>query len=190
MSKALFFGVAAIGGMAFFTLVSRYSLCHCATETGTSGGNGETASHGRWIVQRKHVRAPAGRGPQGRKRSHHERRAMAERNSRPSSSTSPAARAPNRPSAARIGIATSTGVYRCVCCGTPLFSSETNSTPAPAGRASGSPSTTRPWAKWPTAATACGGSRSSAASARPIWAMSSTTDPIRPACGTASIRPR
>ena len=31
MSKALLFGMAAIGGMAFFTLVSRYSLCHCMT---------------------------------------------------------------------------------------------------------------------------------------------------------------
>ena len=41
MSKALFFGAAAIGGMAFFTLVSRYSLCRCMTETGTAGGGGK-----------------------------------------------------------------------------------------------------------------------------------------------------
>ncbi len=44
MSKALFFGVAALGGMTFFTLIARYSLCRCTTETGTSGGNGETAA--------------------------------------------------------------------------------------------------------------------------------------------------
>ncbi len=44
MSKALFFGMAAIGGMAFFTLVSRYSLCHCMTgaDKTTGGGNEET----------------------------------------------------------------------------------------------------------------------------------------------------
>ena len=41
MSKALFFGVAAIGGAAFFALVSRYSLCPCMTETGTAGGSGD-----------------------------------------------------------------------------------------------------------------------------------------------------
>ena len=44
MSKVLFFSMAAVGGMAFFALISRYSLCHCMTETGTSSGdsgNGE-----------------------------------------------------------------------------------------------------------------------------------------------------
>ncbi len=37
MSNALFFGMAAIGGMAFFTLVSRYSLCHCMTGADPAG---------------------------------------------------------------------------------------------------------------------------------------------------------
>ena len=41
MSKALFFGAAAIGGMAFFTLVSRYSLFQCMGEGGNSGGAGK-----------------------------------------------------------------------------------------------------------------------------------------------------
>ena len=41
MSKALFFGVAAIGGMAFLTLVSRYSICRSMMETGASGGGNE-----------------------------------------------------------------------------------------------------------------------------------------------------
>ena len=38
MSKALFFGAAAIGGLAFFAVVSRNSLWHCMAETDIGGG--------------------------------------------------------------------------------------------------------------------------------------------------------
>ena len=38
MSRTLFFGAAAIGGATFFTLILRYSLCHCMTETQPAGG--------------------------------------------------------------------------------------------------------------------------------------------------------
>jgi peptide methionine sulfoxide reductase msrA/msrB len=38
MTKALFFGAAAIGGMAFFTLISRCTLWHSTTRSDTGGG--------------------------------------------------------------------------------------------------------------------------------------------------------
>ncbi len=40
MSKVLFLGAAALGGVAFFSLITRYSLLHSMTGGGMSGGDG------------------------------------------------------------------------------------------------------------------------------------------------------
>ena len=123
MSKALFFGAAAIGGMAFFALVSRYgSVTACrkpawpaATSWRPTAAGGTCnekmcgPKEGEILKGENELRSATSNGG---------------RNSRPNSSTSPAARGPSRRSAAILGLPRA-GVYRCVCCGAPLFSSET-----------------------------------------------------------------
>ena len=77
------------------------------------------------------------------------------------------------------------GLYRCICCDTALFSSRPSSIPAPAGRASGSRSTSENVVEHTDFSPACRGRQSSAAAATPISATCSTTARSRPACATA-----
>jgi peptide-methionine (R)-S-oxide reductase len=125
MTKALFFGVAAVGGMAFFTFVSRYSLCRCATETGASGGGnteampaaGETCSANRCGPKEGDVLKGENEltvsDEQWRRKLTPEQFDVTRRKG-----TEPAF-------TGEYWDCHQDGVYRCVCCGTPLFSSQT-----------------------------------------------------------------
>jgi len=42
MSKALIFGMAAVGGMAMFAIMSRFHICNCVAETELGGGGGKS----------------------------------------------------------------------------------------------------------------------------------------------------
>jgi len=74
------------------------------------------------------------------------------------------------------------GIYRCVCCGTDLFSSDTKFESG-----TGWPSFTAPIAKENVAGASESGAepRPCAPVAAPTWGTCSTTDRSRPACATA-----
>lgn len=125
MSKALFFGAAALSGMAFFTLVSRYSVCHCMGENDATGGskNEKTPPAGGTCNEKmcgpKEGEVLKGENDltmsdeQWRKKLTPEQFNVARRKG-----TEPAF-------SGAYWDCHKEGVYRCVCCGTPLFNSET-----------------------------------------------------------------
>jgi peptide-methionine (R)-S-oxide reductase len=125
MFKALFFGVAAVGGMAFFAIVSRYSLCRCAMETGSSGGSNEDAMRvtdgtcGENMCGPKEGEVLKGENElttndeQWRKKLSPQQFNVTRRKG-----TEPAF-------TGKYWDCHKAGIYRCICCGTPLFSSET-----------------------------------------------------------------
>lgn len=125
MSKALFLGMAAIGGMAFFTLVSRYCLCHCASETDMAGGGSQETTptaaptcnenlcgpkEGEVLKGEKELTIS---DEQWRKKLTPQQFDVTRRKG-----TEPAF-------TGEYWNCHKQGVYRCVCCGAPLFSSET-----------------------------------------------------------------
>jgi peptide methionine sulfoxide reductase msrA/msrB len=125
MSRALFFGAAAIGGMAFFTLLARYCLCRCMTETGTAGGSGKTdATPAAAGTCNENMCGPkdgevlkgedelATSDEQWRKKLTPQQFNVARR------------KGTERAFSGEYWDCHASGVYRCVCCGTPLFSSQ------------------------------------------------------------------
>ena len=127
MSKALFFGAAAIGGMAFFAMVSRYSLCHCAAETDAAGGGGSNndampAAGG--TCNEKMCGPKEGEILKGENEL-----TMSDEQWRkkltPEQFNVTRRKGTERAFSGAYWDCHEDGVYRCVCCGTPLFSSET-----------------------------------------------------------------
>ncbi|MGO9109774.1 MAG: bifunctional methionine sulfoxide reductase B/A protein [Thermoguttaceae bacterium] len=127
MSKALFFGMAAIGGMAFFTLVSRYSFCHCMTEAGTSGsgsGNQETKPAAGGTCTEKMCGSKEGEVLKGENEltmSDEQWR----KNLSPEQFNVTRRKGTEPAFTGKYWDCHTDGVYCCVCCGAPLFSSET-----------------------------------------------------------------
>jgi len=126
MSKAIFFGAAAIGGMAFFTLVSRYSLCRCMMGTASSGegGNNESSSAASGICSENMC------GPkEGDILKADNELAMSDEQWRnkltPEQFNVTRRKGTERAFSGAYWDCHKDGVYRCVCCGAPLFSSET-----------------------------------------------------------------
>ena len=125
MSKALCFGAAAIGGMAFFALVSRYGLCPCVSETGMAGGGNTESMPAAGSACNENMCGPKEgevlkgeneltvSDEQWRKKLTPEQFSVTRRKG-----TEPAFSGAYWNCHAR-------GIYRCVCCGAPLFSSET-----------------------------------------------------------------
>jgi peptide methionine sulfoxide reductase msrA/msrB len=125
MSKALFFGAAAIGGMAFFTLVSRYSLCHCMADADTAGsGNKETAPAAGGTCNENTCGPKEGevlKGEDELTTSDEQWR----RKLTPEQFNVTRRKGTETAFTGAYWDCHKEGVYRCVCCGTPLFSSET-----------------------------------------------------------------
>ncbi len=125
MSKALFFGAAAIGGMAFFAFILRHSLCPCAAETGTTGGDNKESTPAAGGTCNENMCGPkegevlkgenelTTSDEQWRKKLTPEQFNVTRRKG-----TEPAF-------TGAYWDCHKDGVYRCVCCGAPLFSSET-----------------------------------------------------------------
>jgi peptide methionine sulfoxide reductase msrA/msrB len=123
MYKALFFGVAAVSGMAFFTLLSRYTGCFCmagnvspeggksdATPTGgTCGVNMCGPKEGEVLKGENEVTLS---DEQWRSKLTPEQFNVARR------------KGTERAFSGAYWDCHKQGVYRCVCCGTPLFSSD------------------------------------------------------------------
>jgi peptide methionine sulfoxide reductase msrA/msrB len=123
MSKALFYGAAAISGMAFFSLVSRHSHCHCMAASDTTGGgtNDSATSGGTCNVNMcgpKEGEVLKGENEvtlsdeQWRKKLTPEQFNVARR------------KGTERAFSGAYWDCHKEGVYRCVCCGTPLFASD------------------------------------------------------------------
>ena len=79
------------------------------------------------------------------------------------------------------------GIYRCVCCGTPLFASDTKFDAGVAGRVISRRSIRRMCAKSATRRTEWHVPKSSATYATHIWDKFFPTDHALPACATALI---
>ena len=178
MSKTLFFVAAALGGMAFFTMISRYGLFPGATRTDTAGGgcskNACGPREGEVLKGEEELTAS---DEQWRKKLTPQQFNVTRRKG-----TEPAF-------SGDYWDCHKSGVYRCVCCGTPLFSSQAKFDSGTGWPSFWEPIDRKSVGESPTIATAYSGWRSCATSARPIWATSSTTARSRPACATASIRP-
>ncbi len=122
--KAVFLGMAALGGMAFFTLASRYSLCHCMVETDAGGGGNEEKMAATGGTCSENMCGPKGgevlkaesevtaTDEQWRKKLTPEQFNVARRKG-----TEPAF-------TGQYWDCHKEGIYRCVCCGTPLFASD------------------------------------------------------------------
>jgi peptide methionine sulfoxide reductase msrA/msrB len=122
MSKVLLFGTAALGGMAFFALISRYTLCHCMAGTDMTGGGKSESTEGSCGVNScgpkegevlKGENEVTASDEQWRKTLTPEQFNVARR------------KGTERAFSGAYWDCHKQGVYRCVCCGTPLFSSET-----------------------------------------------------------------
>ena len=122
MSKALIFGAAAIGGVAFFSLITRFSLIHSVTGgSAAGGGDGEPACDGMCSmnmcgpregeVLKGENELTAG-DEQWRAKLTPEQFNVTRRKG-----TEPAF-------TGKYWDCHKQGVYRCVCCGAPLFASD------------------------------------------------------------------
>jgi peptide methionine sulfoxide reductase msrA/msrB len=113
MSKTLFFGAAALGGMAFFTMISRYGLFPGATRTDTAGGGcSKNACGPRQGEVLKGEDELTASDEQWREKLTPQQFNVTRRKG-----TEPAF-------SGDYWDCHKSGVYRCVCCGTPLFSSQ------------------------------------------------------------------
>ena len=127
MAKALLFGVAAIGGVVLLSLVSRYNFCYCMTESDPDGSSSAKETHmstGGGTCNENMCGPKQGEVLKGedeltlsdeqwRKKLTPEQFKVARRKG-----TEPAF-------TGKYWDCHAQGVYRCVCCGAPLFSSDT-----------------------------------------------------------------
>ena len=125
MSKVLFFGAAAIGGMAFFTLASRYSLWHGMTESDISGGSGkqEPIADGGGMCNENMCGPKEGEILKGENEL-----TMSDEQWRkkltPEQFNVTRRKGTERAFSGKYWDCHADGVYRCVCCGASLFNSE------------------------------------------------------------------
>ncbi len=125
MSKALFFGAAAIGGMAFFTLVSRYAIWHSAAETDMAGsGNNESLPDAEGTCNENMCGPKEGEILKGESELTLSDEQLRKKLT-PEQFNVTRRKGTERAFSGAYWNCHSDGVYRCVCCGAPLFSSET-----------------------------------------------------------------
>jgi peptide methionine sulfoxide reductase msrA/msrB len=122
MSKALILGAAAVGGVAFFSLITRYSLVHSMTGGTMSGGSGDApdASSG--------CSANACGPREGDVLKGENELTMSDEQWRskltPEQFNVTRRKGTERSFTGKYWDCHKQGVYRCVCCGTPLFGSD------------------------------------------------------------------
>ncbi len=180
MSKTMLIGAAAIGGMAFFTLITRYSLLHSMIGGAGDGGDaGGTCSNNACGPREGEVV----KGEEELTSSDEQWRAKLtpqQFNVTRRKGTEPAF-------TGKYWDCHKQGVYRCVCCGAPLFASDTKF-----DSGTGWPSFWQPIGDKAVEEVSDydhGRERKAVESARnatPTWAMFSTTGRGRPACDIAS----
>ena len=140
MSKALFFGAAAIGGMAFFALVSRSSLWQGMAETDIGGGKsgkqeptpGDAGSHDEDTLTPIEGGGSCSKNMCGPKEGEilkgEDELTMGDEQWRkkltPAQFNVTRRKGTERAFIGAYWDCHAEGVYRCVCCGAPLFSSE------------------------------------------------------------------
>jgi peptide-methionine (R)-S-oxide reductase len=124
MSKTLFFNTAAISGTAFFTLVSWFCLRNCVSQDGTSGGGTNEAAPAAGGTCNENMCGPKeGEVLKGENEltmsdaQWREKLTPEQFNVTRRKGTEPAF-------TGAYWDCHKDGVYRCVCCGTPLFSSD------------------------------------------------------------------
>ena len=124
MSKALFFGAAAIGGMAFFTLISRYSFCHCMSGATEAGGGDHETTPAAGTCNENMCGPREGevlKGESELTRSDEQWR----KKLTPEQFNVTRRKGTERAFSGKYWDCHKDGVYRCVCCGAPLFNSGT-----------------------------------------------------------------
>ena len=126
MSKALIYGVAAVGGMAFFAMMSRFHICNCAAETGLSGGDaGKSDAKPAGVVCDEKMCGPK----EGEILNGENEVTLSDEQWRnkltPEQFNVARRKGTERAFSGEYWDCHKDGTYRCVCCGTPLFSSDT-----------------------------------------------------------------
>ena len=124
MSRALIYGTAALGGIAMFAMWLRLSICNCAAETETGGSGGKADAKPSGAVCSEKMCGPAAgevlksegeltvNDEQWRKKLTPEQFNVTRR------------KGTERAFSGAYWDCHKEGTYRCVCCGTRLFSSE------------------------------------------------------------------
>ncbi len=116
MAKAVFFGVAAVGGVAFFAWITRYAVCYCMADGGVLGGEGSACSENMCGPREGEVL----KGEKDLTQSDEQWRAKLT----PQQFDVTRRKGTERAFSGKYWNSHEKGVYRCVCCGTPLFNSD------------------------------------------------------------------
>jgi peptide-methionine (R)-S-oxide reductase len=125
MSRALIFGVVAVGGMALFVMLSRYHVWSCAAETvaGGAGGKSDTDPAPGVICNEKMCGPTEGEVLKGEGEltvsDEQWRKKLT-----PQQFNVTRRKGTERAFTGKYWNCHKEGTYRCVCCGTPLFNSD------------------------------------------------------------------
>jgi peptide methionine sulfoxide reductase msrA/msrB len=122
MSKFMLIGAAAVGGVAFFSLITRYSLLHCMAGGGACGGSSQSPDAG------GSCSANACGPREGDVLKGENELTMSDEQWRtkltPEQFDVARRKGTERAFSGKYWDCHKQGVYRCVCCGTPLFGSD------------------------------------------------------------------
>jgi peptide methionine sulfoxide reductase msrA/msrB len=121
MSKFMLIGAAAVGGVAFFSLITRYSLLHSMAGGGTAGGGSQAPDAGGCSANACGPReGDVLKGENELTKSDEQWRAKLT----PEQFNVTRRKGTERAFTGKYWDCHKEGVYRCACCGTPLFGSD------------------------------------------------------------------
>jgi len=126
MSKALIFGMAAVGGMAMFAIMSRFHICNCVAETELGGGGGKSdAKLPSGVTCNEKMCGPR----EGEVLKGERELTVSDEQWRkkltPEQFNVTRRKGTERAFTGKYWNCHKEGTYRCICCGTPLFGSDT-----------------------------------------------------------------